>query len=130
MARDLLGQAYLEQGKTSEGIKELEHAVEQSRRRTLSLAALSHAYAVAGKTAESRNILKELMTRNKSEYISSFDLALIYIGLEESDRALELLHRAYEERNGWMCFLKIEPRLDPLRSDPRFTTLLEQVGLA
>ncbi|MCH8246668.1 MAG: protein kinase [Bacteroidetes bacterium] len=130
MARDLLGQAYLEQGKTSEGIKELEHAVEQSRRRTLSLAALSHAYAVAGKTAESRNILKELMTRNKSQYISSFDLALIYIGLEESDRALELLHRAYEERNGWMCFLNIEPRLDPLRSDPRFTTLLKQVGLA
>jgi len=49
--------------------------------------------------------------------------------LGEKQQALDWLEKAYEDRNWWMPWLKVEPRLDPLRSDPRFVALLRRVGL-
>ena len=43
--------------------------------------------------------------------------------------AMHWLEKAFQERSGWMLHLKVDPRLDPLRSDPRFQGLLRRVGL-
>ncbi len=57
-------------------------------------------------------------------------LAVIYTGLGEKDQALKSLERAYEQRDGWMAFwLKTDPRLDPLRADQRFASLLGRIGI-
>ena len=53
-------------------------------------------------------------------------MALIYLGLQDADRALELLGRAHERRSGWMVYAHVDPRLDPLRADPRFVALAPQ----
>jgi serine/threonine-protein kinase len=56
-------------------------------------------------------------------------LALIHTGLGEHAEAFEWLERAYQERNGWMAFLQVEPRFDPLREEPRFQDLLRRMNL-
>jgi hypothetical protein len=61
--------------------------------------------------------------------VPAYDRAVIYAGLNQIDAALEWLQRAHEERSSWIGYLKVEPRLDPLRSDPRFAELLSTVGL-
>ncbi len=63
-------------------------------------------------------------------YVSAYDLAVIHIGLGDTEAALDLLQRGYEERTHWMALLQVEPRLDPLRSHPRFVRLLETMQLA
>jgi len=54
----------------------------------------------------------------------AYEVALIYLGLGDADRALDLLGRARERRSGWMVYLHVDPRLDPLRADPRFINLV------
>jgi len=62
-------------------------------------------------------------------YLNPGEIALIYAQLGEKDRAFQWLKTAYEEGSIWSAFLKSEPVLDGLRSDPRFARLLREVGL-
>ena len=62
-------------------------------------------------------------------YVSRHDLAIVYLALGEKQQALDWLEKAYEDRNWWMPWIKVEPRFDSLRSDPRFADLVRRVGL-
>ena len=93
------------------------------------LPALGHAYAGAGKPGKALELLRELDARGRERYVPAYDRAVMYAGLNQIDSALAWLQRAYEERSSWMSYLSVEPRLDPLRSDPRFAMLLRKVGL-
>ncbi|HKQ76183.1 MAG TPA: hypothetical protein VJ810_20990 [Blastocatellia bacterium] len=99
-------------------------------RRPVMEAALGHAFAVAGKRAEAQRALNGLKEASQRRFISSYGIAVIYTGLGDREQAFAWLNRAYDERDNWLNYLKVEPRLDPLRKDGRFTDLLRQVGLA
>jgi len=88
---------------------------------------LAHAHAVSGQTREARKIVNDLENRAKRTYISSFDIAVVYAGLGDRDQAFAWLEKAYDERARPMLGLKVSPRLDPLRSDPRFTILMRRM---
>lgn len=90
---------------------------------------LGHAYAVAGQHAEARAILAELTDLARRRYVTAYGIALVHVGLHDADRAFEWLERACDERSWWVMWLKVDPRLDPLRSDPRFKALLGRIGL-
>jgi hypothetical protein len=60
--------------------------------------------------------------------MGSYGLALVYAGLGEKDQAFEWLGKAFGEGDMGMLFLKIDPPLDPLRSDPRFQDLLRRMN--
>jgi len=60
---------------------------------------------------------------------TDLDTAAIYARLGDKDQAFSLLNHAYEQRNMWLMNLKVDPRFDNLRSDARFQSLLERVGL-
>ena len=62
-------------------------------------------------------------------YVSPCDLAMVYVALNNSDRAFHWLDRACEVRPWRLVYLKVEPRLDPLRADPRFTAIAARMGL-
>ena len=64
---------------------------------------------------------------SKQAYVSSYDLAILYVGLGDKDRALEQLNNSYEDRAGFIIYLNVEPLFDPLRSDPRFTELVRKM---
>ncbi len=91
-------------------------------------ASLAHAYALAGKSAEARKVLEELQEQSRKAYVPSYYSALIHAGLGEKDRAFEFLERAYQERSTVLAYLPLDPRLEPLRSDPRFADLLRRTG--
>ena len=124
-----LGLAYEAQGMYEKAIAEHQKAVAFSGGAILTLASLGHAYAVSGKRAEAQKILDELHELSKQRYVSPFRIAIIYKGLGKKDQAFAWLEKAYEERDPALNHVKVEPRCDSLRSDPRFTALLKKMRL-
>jgi tetratricopeptide (TPR) repeat protein len=92
-------------------------------------ALLGYTHAAAGRRDEALRILAELEERAKTARVSPVGMAVIHARLGNHDRAFALLEQAVQQRSPFVLFLKVHPRLDPLRSDPRFTQLLRQVGL-
>ena len=92
-------------------------------------ASLAYAYARAGKVREATQVMEELQKRATRSYVSPSVVAIMYAGLDKYDQAFASLDQAYEERDSLLVFLKVEPTFDRLRSDPRFTRLLQRVGL-
>lgn len=124
-----LGRVYEEKRMYEEAISEFRTALELSGS-TDGLAALGHAYAVSGRRKEALDILTQLSDLSKSRYVSPYGMAVVYVGLGENGRALEWLQMAAEEHAGWVIYLNIDPKLDPLREEAKFEDLLRNVGLA
>lgn len=122
-----LGLAFEQQGQMDKALAEFEKAVDLTQRGTNSLASLGRAYAVTGKKLQARKILEELENRAKQGSISGYQVALIHVGLNETDLAFEALERAFQERSTLLTYLKMDPRFDPLRSDSRFRSLLRRM---
>ena len=121
------GLAYEQKGMYQEAIAELQTAINLSGGSPHMKAELGHAYAIAGETTQALDILNELKGGSTQTHISSYDIAIIYVGLGRKDQALEALENAYQERSEWLRYVKVDPRLDPLRSDPRFEKLANQI---
>ncbi len=125
----LLGLAYALAGSYEESYASLRRALELSPGNPNYLAALGHAQAAAGRTEEARATLAELPRLDQERKVSPFFIALVHAGLGDQDAAFAALERAFAERSGSFRYLKIEPRLDPLRADPRYADLMRRVGL-
>jgi hypothetical protein len=65
----------------------------------------------------------------KRRYVCPYEIGTAYIPLGKKDEALRLMEDGYRIRSQCMVFLKVDPRLDPIRSDPRFQDLMRRVGL-
>ncbi|HEX6126320.1 MAG TPA: tetratricopeptide repeat protein [Pyrinomonadaceae bacterium] len=87
-------------------------------------------YAIAGRKDDAMRMIEELERRGREGYISATTFAFIYTPLGEKDKAIASLEKGYEERAFQMQFLKVDPRWDKLRDDPRFTDLMRRVGLS
>jgi tetratricopeptide (TPR) repeat protein len=124
------GLAYEQQGQVDRAIEEYRVSVKMSGDVTFATAALGHLYGTAGKVDEARSVCQEMKAKAALTYLPAYDIALVCIGLGSNDEALEYLARAYQERSGWITYLKVDPRLDPLRGDVRFVDLLRRVRLA
>ncbi|MFC2165404.1 tetratricopeptide repeat protein [Acidobacteriota bacterium] len=124
-----IGQAYEQKGLYQEAVDEFKKAVTLSGESTYTLASLAHAYASAGEKVRAREILSQLRELSKDKYVSAYEIAEVYISLGEIDSAFEWLQKAFEEKSRALVYLKVEPRLDPIRSDPRFKTLLNKMNL-
>lgn len=90
---------------------------------------IGYAQASSGNTAPAKAALNSLIERSHQEYVPAFATALICTGLGDRERALDLLTRAYQDRSTYMVYSKVDPLLDPLRSDPRFAALLRRMNL-
>ncbi len=93
------------------------------------LARLGYAHARAGNRKEAATILDSLKQQAKRMYVASDIVATIYVALGDYDRAFEYLQKGYEERAGWMIWLRVDPVWNPLRDDPRFSALLKKMDL-
>jgi TolB-like protein/Tfp pilus assembly protein PilF len=89
---------------------------------------LGNAYARAGRKAEARAVVPKLKEHVDKTGIGRYEIALVYAGLQENDKAFEWLESAYQVRDKGLTYLKVDPCLDPLRSDARFATFVERVG--
>jgi serine/threonine-protein kinase len=91
---------------------------------------LGYALAVAGKRDEALKIVRRLDELSKQRYVSPYHTAVVYAGLGEKERALDLLEKARNERFNWMPFLQVEPLFDALRGEPKFNELAGSVDPA
>lgn len=123
-----LALAYEQKGSYQQALPEMEKASE--RRRPNALASLGHLYGLMGRKRQAKAILTELRTRAPKENISAYQLALVHIGLGETEEALGALQQAYRERSTLLTYIKMDPRFDPLRNDSGFQDLLKRIGLA
>jgi TolB-like protein/Tfp pilus assembly protein PilF len=128
VAHQRLGSAYEQKGMFPEAVAEFKKALDGSHRVQLAVSSLAHVFALAGNRAEAEKLLAELQERSKSEYVSSYLIAQIYIALGEKESAFKLLEKAYAERSIDLVLAKVDPRLDPLRDDPRYQELLKRIG--
>ncbi len=125
-----LGQAYEQKTRYEEAIAALTKATTLSPSNPFHVSALGHAYAVSGQKSEAMKILDQLNELSQRRYVSPHEIAIIYAGLGEKEQAFAWLEKAYADRSWRLPFLKVEPRFDSLRSDPRFADLVRRVGLA
>jgi serine/threonine-protein kinase len=91
---------------------------------------LGFALARAGRAAEARALLDELLLRAQKTYLPPTSIAAIYCGLGDNERALDWLERGYAAHDVRMTFLLVDRRWDALRADPRFATILRKMRLA
>jgi DNA-binding winged helix-turn-helix (wHTH) protein/Flp pilus assembly protein TadD len=128
-AQYTLGLAYAQMGLVEDAIVELRNARTCAGDQPAVLAALAYVYASTGESTDAAGILDELESLSQRRYVSPYWLGLVHTGLGNRIQALELLRRAYTQRDVWLTWLGVEPRFDMLRSEPRFQELLQGVGL-
>jgi TolB-like protein/DNA-binding winged helix-turn-helix (wHTH) protein/Tfp pilus assembly protein PilF len=122
--------AYQKTGRPLDAISEYKKAIELSGGDQDVIAALSQAYAETGNRVEAENLARQLDQTSETAFVPAYLLATIQAGLGNKDAAFKLLDRAFRERSldiPWQ--IKSDPRLDSLRSDPRFRDLLIRAGL-
>ena len=128
--RWMLANLYQASGSLEEAIGERLRGVELSGGAPLFVAGLGDSYAAAGKRDEALRIIEELHQLSKHRYVMAYWMALIYAGLKENDTAFRWLETAREERSPMLTFVKMDPRVDNLRSDPRFDDLMRRMKLS
>ena len=123
-----LGQAYEQKGMYAQAIQEFQKAIAESGRNPIFVAALGHAYALASQRNEALKALDELKHLARGHYVSAYNFAILNAGLGRYEQALADLEQAGQEHSTLLVNLKVDPRLDALRTDPRFQDLLRHVG--
>ena len=125
-----LGLAYEQKQVFDAAIEEFQKAVSLSGGSPLMKAALGHAYAKSQNKDEANKILGELNELSKQEYVSSYEVATIYVALGDNERAFQLLEKAYAEHSFHLVRLNVSPHFKAISSDPRFQDLVHSVGLS
>ncbi len=88
---------------------------------------LARAYADQGERGKARQVIEQLKFADRERYVSKYYFAIVYAGLGENNAAFEYLEKAFEEREGRMTLLSVDPLMDKLRADPRFENLTRRV---
>jgi tetratricopeptide (TPR) repeat protein len=122
----LQGEIYVEKGMYPESIA----AFLKSGNTPYSMGHLGNAYARAGQTDAAMKSISQLEEHIRKDGIGRYEIALVYAGLGEKKEAFKWLEDSYRAHDVGLVYIKIDPCLDPLRSDPRFDDLLLRVGLA
>ena len=129
LVRYNLGRAYGQMGMYQEAIAELNRGMIISGGAPMIVAELVYAEAASGNRAVAERLLQKLTEQAERIYVDPYLFAIAKIGLGERDQALTWLGRACEVRSSWIPWVKVEPKFDPLHSDPRFADLLRRVNM-
>ncbi len=128
-AHIILGWSYEQKSLIKEATVEFQEALSEWKDNSLPLAGLGHVYGISGHTKEAKEILDKLIEMSKQRYVPAYDIAVAYMGLGDKPQAFAWLSKAYEERSGFLVYIKCDRRFDGLRSDPQYTALLQRIGL-
>ncbi len=124
----MAARAYTEKGMYAEAITATRRAREISPSSAEPVTYGTYALARSGKTAEAHAGLDELLVSSTVQYVPPYNFALVYNALGQSDMALKYLEKAFAEKDVRMVWLKVEPKWNNLRSEPRFINLMKQMN--
>jgi len=129
-AHQTLGIVLVKQGRYDEALAEAQKSTQLANRSNASLALLGHVYARLGRRSETDAIIKELEKRYAAKAADGRDLAVVYAGFDDKDKTFAWLEKAFADHSVMLAFLKLEPLLEPLQSDPRWKNLERRVGVS
>jgi TolB-like protein/DNA-binding winged helix-turn-helix (wHTH) protein/Flp pilus assembly protein TadD len=115
-----LGRVYSQKQMHSEAIAASRKVLEAMPDSNLALTEMAYSLAAGGRQTEARKLLRQLEERSERSFVPNYNLAVIHIALNEQEVAMRYMQQAYENRDWALLVLAVEPRLDPLRRDPRF----------
>jgi TolB-like protein/DNA-binding winged helix-turn-helix (wHTH) protein/Tfp pilus assembly protein PilF len=124
-----LGQAYEQKGEYTLAVRELRKAADIAHETPLMISALARAYALSGNKQEAGKLLSGLIAQSRDRYVSPFYIAIVYAGLGQNELAMDWLEKAYADRSNGLVFIRVDPELDTLRSNPRFVALEAKLNL-
>jgi tetratricopeptide (TPR) repeat protein len=124
----IMGEAYEGKGRFSEAIAEEAKVLQIDSRINWAIAESARADVLSGKRGDARQKLDELLALSKRSHVSKYCFVTIYAALGEKSQALDALDEAYAERSEFLDFLKTDPKLDNLRSEPRFQDLVRRMN--
>ena len=122
-----VGLVCLQKKQANEAVDAMRQAVLHSGGSTEAMAGLAQAQAVAGDKPAMERIVKELGDSGH-RYVSPYNVARVYGAIDDKQRALEWLERAYQEHNPDLIELTREPSFESLRADAKFRELAERIG--
>ncbi len=120
-----LGDLYAEKGMYAKSISAFKAGGDNAHW----LGHLGNAYARAGDTIAARRVIAKLVNHVPRDSVGRYEIALVYAGLGDKQKAFAWLEESYKAHDEGLTNLKLDPCMDPLRSDPRFTDLMRRVGL-
>ena len=122
-----ISDVYTEKGMYQEAAAEAKKAGELSGN-SQSQAYRAYALAKAGNLTEAREILDQLLKLSNEAYVPPYNIAVVYNGLGEREKTLDYLEQAYRQKNVLMVFLKVDPKWNSLRNEPRFIDLMRRMN--
>lgn len=128
-AQIVQGWAQTGKGMRDEAVESMREAVSLAPELPFASAALAHTLALRGDSSEAEEILAGLLVQVKQGYVSAYDLAVVYAGVGDNDRAFEWLAKAIAERSMFVVHLTWDRRLGSVRDDPRFAELVQRLAI-
>lgn len=128
-AQAFLGMAYAKKGQLSDALKHADLAQKYDGG-PLIASFRANVYALAGRRTEAKTALREVEKQRVENYSCSYEIGTAYVLLGQRDTGFRWLDDAYNSRSECMILLKVDPRLDSIRSDSRYMALLRRVGLS
>jgi eukaryotic-like serine/threonine-protein kinase len=125
----ILGLILALDGELEEARRVLAEAVTMPGSGTYTQATLAYALGRAGREGEARAIIAELDAHARDGYVSPVSYATAFLGLGDVERAIDWAERAYDDRRGWLAYVRVNPLMDPMRGHPRFEALARRMGL-
>jgi hypothetical protein len=113
-----------------EAIRECRTAMALSRQDPDRAVCLGRAYAAVGEKEESRKVLQDMQGEDRQNHTPPYFVGVLHAAVGENDQAFAALEKGCRERDPYLAWLKVSPAVDPLRSDPRFQGLLDQLGFS
>jgi tetratricopeptide (TPR) repeat protein len=125
-----IARAYGQKGMFREAMSALNNIGPFTELPPMIVAELGYVYARLGEKEKASTMLEELKRRAaRGEYVDPYPVSFIYAGLGDTEQALEYLQKSVKVRSSWIPWLKVEPKFDILRADPRFQSLLTRIGM-
>ncbi|MCY7346382.1 MAG: winged helix-turn-helix domain-containing protein [Pyrinomonadaceae bacterium] len=124
----ILSGVYTEKLMFAEAVAEAEKAARFSGGNSQAVAVKGYALAKSGNSTAARTVLAELQKLSAERHVPAYNFAIIYNALGETETALDYLEKAYSEKNVLLVFLKVDPKWNNLRSEPRFIALAKQMN--
>ncbi len=119
-----LGRTYQQMGRFEDALAEFRDVEASVREWPVAVAARGSVEAGFGRPDKAKAVLAELKELAGRRFVTAYGVALVYAGIGDSDAAFTWLDKAFAERSNWLVWLRLDPRFEALRSDPRFIELL------
>jgi TolB-like protein/Flp pilus assembly protein TadD len=128
-AYSLLGFVQELRGEFDESAAAFQRAIQLSPQSPSLQAALGHSYALAGKKSKALSILREILDLSAKRHVSAFEVALLHFAVGQRDEGFLWFDKAFKDRCFELTTVRVDPRLDPVKSDPRYVALTSKLGL-